>query len=155
VPDPITLPPTVARDSAAGALPVAYLAFFDCFNRGAYFEAHEVLEALWLTERGRPNARFFQGLIQLAGAFVHFEKGRREPAVALLKLGRKHLAGYPATHLGLNLNRLRDRIGEWLALAAGGRHSPLADSTVLLEWPVLPADVAGTAPPSAVRSGGG
>lgn len=138
----------------AGPLPAAYRAFFECFNRGAYFEAHEVLETLWLTERGRANARFFQGLIQLAGAFVHFEKGRREPAVALLKLGRKHLAGYPATHLGLNLNRLRDQIGAWLALAAGGRRSPLADSSVLLEVPVPADHPADATSSSGVPSGG-
>ena len=30
-----------------------YLGYFDCFNRQHYFEAHEVLEALWLPQAAR------------------------------------------------------------------------------------------------------
>lgn len=47
---------------------VRYAAYFHHFNRGDYYEAHDVLESLWL-ERGRQakGAAFYQGLIQLAG----------------------------------------------------------------------------------------
>lgn len=47
---------------------IRYSAYFHHFNRGDYYEAHDVLESLWL-EQGRqaPSAAFYQGLIQLAG----------------------------------------------------------------------------------------
>src|ERR1041385_3444222 len=45
-----------------------YLGYFECFNRQLYFEAHDVLEELWLTDRNGPNGAFYKGLIQLAGA---------------------------------------------------------------------------------------
>jgi predicted metal-dependent hydrolase len=78
-----------------------YLSYFDCFNRQLFFEAHEVLEALWLPQRHGPDGNFYKGLIQLAGAFVHLQKERPGPAVALFKLAEKNLAAYPEHHHGL------------------------------------------------------
>ncbi len=89
-----------------------YLAFFYCFNRQLYFEAHEVLEALWLNTSG-PNYGFYRGLIQLAGAFVHVQKRRRAPALALLRLARKNLKRYDAVHEGLEVADVLEMIGAW------------------------------------------
>ncbi len=99
--------------------PPQYLAFFDCFNRQLYFEAHEVLEVLWLQSPG-DNYAFYKGLIQLAGAFVHVQKGRKAPALALLRLAEQNLERYPATHEGLDVAAVlrvlcawRDKVGHW------------------------------------------
>src|ERR1019366_7026896 len=78
-----------------------YVSFFECFNRQRFFEAHEVLEALWLPQRQGPNGLFYKGLIQLAGAFVHLQKNRLGPAVALFALAQTNLQKYPANHEGL------------------------------------------------------
>ena len=83
-----------------------YLAYFDCFNRRLFFEAHEVLEVIWLPERRKPDGAFYQGLIQLAGAFVHLQKERLGPALALFKLAAANLQSYPASHRGLNLDEV-------------------------------------------------
>ena len=74
-----------------------YAAFFECFNRGLFYEAHEVLEQIWLGQRGGPNGPFYKGLIQLAGACVHLAKDRKGPAAALLRLARTNFtrAFYP------------------------------------------------------------
>jgi hypothetical protein len=56
-----------------------YLGYFDCFNRQLFYEAHEVLEDLWLKDKYGPNGAFYKGLIQLAGAFVHLQKIVRRP----------------------------------------------------------------------------
>ena len=68
-----------------------YLGYFHCFNRGLFYEAHDVLEELWLPERTGPNGAFYKGLIQLAGAFVHLQKNRLRPAAALFKLAATNL----------------------------------------------------------------
>ena len=91
-----------------------YLGFFGCFNRQRYFEAHEVLEALWLPQRQAPNGAFYKGLIQLAGAFVHWQRNRPGPAAALFGLARANLRGYPATHEGLDVEGVLALIEEWL-----------------------------------------
>ncbi len=74
-----------------------YLGYFDCFNRGLFYEAHDVLEQLWLQDRHGPNGSFYKGLIQLAGAFVHLQKNRLRPAAALFKLADANFKNYPAT----------------------------------------------------------
>jgi len=98
-----------------------YVGYFDCFNRAQFFEAHDVLEQLWLKNRHGPNGSFYKGLIQLAGAFVHLQKNRLRPAAALFKLAETNLKNYPQQHEQLNLRELRDLAGRWLAeLEAGG-----------------------------------
>jgi predicted metal-dependent hydrolase len=92
-----------------------YTGYFDCFNRGLFYEAHDVLEQLWLKDRHGPNGSFYKGLIQLAGAFVHLQKNRLRPAAALFKLADANLKNYPEQHEQLNLRELRDLIARWLA----------------------------------------
>ena len=96
-------------------LDARYLAYFDCFNRQLFFEAHDVLEELWLLDRHGADGAFFKGLIQLAGAFVHWQKNRPQPAVALFKLAKANLALYPATHQRLDVARVLALINDWSA----------------------------------------
>ena len=55
------------------------------FNKRLFYEAHEFWEEIWHTRQGNEKA-FFQALILLAGAGVHYQKQRNEPALRLLKL---------------------------------------------------------------------
>ncbi len=108
-----------------------YVEYFERFNRQRFFEAHEVLEALWLPQRQGPNGPFYKGLIQLAGAFVHWQKNRPGPAVALLGLARANLQQYPAMHDGLNVAGALAMVEEWLRRlqAAGAAGQPLAQTS--------------------------
>jgi len=107
------------------ALDPRYQGYFTCFNARQYYEAHDVLENLWL-ERRDEHYLFFKGLIQVAGAFVHLQKqhvhpthpkhGRRlRPAVRLFQLAMKNLAPYAPRHLQLDVTtvlRLCERKAE-------------------------------------------
>ena len=104
-----------------------YGAFFRCWNEQRYYEAHDVLEQLWLKSKSR-DANYFKGLIQAAGAFVHLQKkfehpshakhGRRlPPAVRLFRLAERNLSNFTPRHHGLDvaalcelLNRYADQI---------------------------------------------
>jgi predicted metal-dependent hydrolase len=90
-----------------------YLAFFECFNKGLFFEAHEVLEELWLPQRKESKGPFYKGLIQLAGAFVHLQKGRLGPAAALFKLANANLARYGPFHDRLDVKGVLKMVAEW------------------------------------------
>ena len=57
-----------------------YAAFFQLWNAQKYYEAHDVLEQLWLVEENAKLARFYQALIQAAGAFVHLQKNFEHPS---------------------------------------------------------------------------
>jgi predicted metal-dependent hydrolase len=84
--------------------------YFQCFNEGRYYEAHDVLEDLWLRQgKAHPDHAFHKGLIQLAGGFVHLrlqylnpdhpKHGRRlAPAGRLLLLAAENLRPYPRRH---------------------------------------------------------
>ena len=102
-----------------------YFAFFECFNRGLYFEAHEVLEEIWLPQRKEANGLFLKGLIQLAGAFVHLQKGRPGPAGALFDLALANLERYGLWHDRLNVARVLDLIHDWRQQLNGGGVNPL------------------------------
>jgi predicted metal-dependent hydrolase len=98
-----------------------YLGYFDCFNRQLFYEAHDVLEDLWLADKHGANGNFYKGLIQLAGAFVHLQKNRLRPSAALFKLARTNLEKYPACHEKLNLAKVQQLIAGWLIqLEKGG-----------------------------------
>ncbi len=92
-----------------------FAGYFRCFNEQKFYEAHDVLEALWLQDRNGPDGDFFKGLIQFAGAFVHLQKKRPRPAWKLFRLCTIYLAKYPSPHLALdvaNVLRLAKRWGE-------------------------------------------
>lgn len=110
-----------------GELSAYYLGYFDCFNRQEFYEAHDVLEELWLADRRGPDGDFFKGLIQLSGAFVHLQKERLRPSAALFKLARTNLTKYPATHWRLDLTEVLTLIETWLAWLEGRDfdHNPL------------------------------
>jgi hypothetical protein len=93
-----------------------YRGFFHCWNEQQYYEAHDVLEQLWLNTKP-PDADFFKGLIQSAGAFVHLQKhfehpshakhGRRlPPAVRLFQLAQRNLASFAPWHHALDVAAL-------------------------------------------------
>ena len=93
-----------------------YHAFFRCWNEQRYYEAHDVLEQLWLNTES-PDADFFKGLIQAAGAFIHLQKRfehpshakhsrRLPPAVRLFRLAERNLASFAPWHHALNVAAL-------------------------------------------------
>jgi len=99
---------------AAGGLDPHYAGYFERFNRGDYYEAHDVLEQLWLKERHGANGAFYKGLIQLAGAFVHLRKDRLRPAAVLFKLAEANLRKYPGMHEHLDVPAVLGLIQKWL-----------------------------------------
>lgn len=77
-----------------------YLAGIVFFNRGDYFEAHEVWEALWM-DTFSDEKRFIQGLIQAAVGLCHFCNGNVRGAVKLYRSSRDYMEKYPSPFLGL------------------------------------------------------
>ena len=78
-----------------------------------------MLEQLWLGEKNAELARFYQALIQAAGAFVHLQKNfqhpthskhsrRLPPASRLFELALRNLEGLPNEFRSLDLVRFRE-----------------------------------------------
>ena len=93
-----------------------YLGYFECFNHQLFYEAHDVLEGLWLASRNTPNARYYQGLIMATGAFVHFQKDKPKAASNLLKTAIERLKPYETLHEGFELGEFVEVLESWLYL---------------------------------------
>ena len=90
-----------------------YEAFARCWNSALFFEAHEVLEGLWIRTRDRGQ----QGLIQIAAALYHVQRGnakgaRTMVARALPRLRDPDVLAGPVdlTVMAAFAERLRDAI---------------------------------------------
>jgi len=89
------------------------------FNRGAYFECHEVLELAWTPERGRRRL-FLQGLIHVAVGFYHHGRGNPVGACRQLRKALRKLAGYLPSYEGVDTGRLcRETSAVLAAIEAG------------------------------------
>src|SRR3954451_5007588 len=100
-----------------------YRAFFRCWNEHQYYEAHDVLEQLWINTKSA-GAQNFKGLIQAAGAFVHLQKHfehpshakhsrRLPPAVPLFRLAARNFTDFAPFHHGLNVAALCELLSRY------------------------------------------
>ncbi|HYF63395.1 MAG TPA: DUF309 domain-containing protein [Herpetosiphonaceae bacterium] len=105
------------------------------FNAGHFWHAHEEWEALWLRSHGTQR-RFVQGLIQVAAALVHWQRGNPRGLRLNWAKARPKLLGLPSPAGGIELAAL-------IAWMDG-----MADAAVS-EAPTLPAAGAeGGSPPN-------
>ena len=84
-----------------------------CFDSGAYFEAHEHWELVWLAAH-EPEKTFLQALIQVAASFHHFQRGNYAGTASLLRSALRRLDEFPETFAGIALMPLRAAIRQWL-----------------------------------------
>jgi uncharacterized protein len=92
--------------------------FIDCFNRQAYFEAHDVLEELWLVTEGE-RRDFYKGLIQTAAVFLKLQQAKPDPAARLAHRAAAHLEKYRPVCDQVNVNEIL----EWLHDIRLGRNT--------------------------------
>ncbi len=89
------------------------------FNNGAYFEAHEELEAAWLAEKGALRD-LYQGILQLGVACYHLERGNYAGALKVVRRGRERLASFQNEVLGIDVGRIREDAARLEAYLSAG-----------------------------------
>ena len=85
------------RDKAYRPLPLAarrdaFEAGLALYARGEPFEAHEALEPAWMGTDDLAERALHQGLIKVAAAYVHADRGNPAGIVKNLAGARRHLA---------------------------------------------------------------
>ena len=73
----------------------------DLFNRRAWYEAHDAFEEIWHETAGA-DRRLLQGILQIAVAHVHLERGNLRGATILLGEGVGRLSSAISGDLGLD-----------------------------------------------------
>jgi uncharacterized protein len=92
------------------------------FNTQAYYGCHETLEKLWLAEK-KPIRNLYKGILQIAVALYHRERGNLRGARRLLESGLLLLEPFLPSALGLELEQLHSQAAEALTTLTHG-HTP-------------------------------
>ncbi|TMD20675.1 MAG: DUF309 domain-containing protein [Chloroflexi bacterium] len=75
------------------------------FNREEFFEQHETLEGIWITEPD-PVRYLYQGILQVGVGFYHWRRGNWRGAVAKLGQGLTKLEPYRPACMTVDVERL-------------------------------------------------
>jgi predicted metal-dependent hydrolase len=84
--------PKAYRPLPAAARRAAFDEGMAAYDRGEWFEAHELLEPAWMGTDDLPERELYQGLIKLAAAHVHRERGNALGMAKNLTGARRRLA---------------------------------------------------------------
>jgi hypothetical protein len=92
----------------------------ELFNRGEYFEAHEVLETAW-NEDPTPGRELYRAILQVAVAYLQIERGNYRGAVKMFWRVRQWIDPLPEVCRGVDVARLRQDAGQvYQRLVDGG-----------------------------------
>ena len=88
------------------------------FNEGQYWQCHETLEEMWMSEE-YPLRLFYHGLIKAAVGLLHLERHNRLGARLKLKDAERTLAPFIPGMMGLDVAKLSAAIKQRLKLIDG------------------------------------
>lgn len=83
------------------------------FNASLFFECHEYLEDIWRAAPARDQP-LYHGIIQVAAAFYHFEKGNQHGARTLLGKALQKLETCRPVYMNVDVNRLLRKMRPWM-----------------------------------------
>lgn len=93
--------------------PIEYYQFFIYFNEGDYYTCHDLLEEMWMTDKGN---LFLKGLLQMSVAIYHYEYGNVKGARAMMQTAQDYLQSYRPRFWGLDLEKVYSYIQQALLL---------------------------------------
>jgi len=111
LPEPPLLPQDPEEQALVGDPRLAHA--IALFNGGDWYACHGGLEELWRETSGRMRP-LLQGILQIAVAELHHERGNLRGATILMGEGLGRLQGDLEGGLGLDLDSLRLQVGERL-----------------------------------------
>lgn len=103
------------------------------FNRGAYWECHEVLEGLWRTETDAVRG-LYQGVILLAAGCWHLQRGNDKGGGTKASQALDYLAPYRPFCQGVFVARLCEEVSQLLTAIRS------TDSHTALVYPLIHVD---------------
>jgi predicted metal-dependent hydrolase len=92
-------------------IPQEFLEYLHHLNQEEYFEAHEVLEDLWHSDR----IDFYKGLIQVAVAIFHLRHGNIKGSRHMFNRARALLLPYLPVYRGIDVEQVIQYIEDCLS----------------------------------------
>jgi uncharacterized protein len=93
--------------------PAEYYEFFIKFNEGDYYTCHDLLEDMWMTDKGN---LFLKGLLQMSVAIYHYSYGNVKGARLMMQAAHDYLQAYRPVHWSLNLEKIYPFIETCMAI---------------------------------------
>jgi hypothetical protein len=78
----------------------------ELFNKGEYFEAHEILEEAW-NQDSSPGRELYRAILQVAVAYLQIERDNYNGAIKMFYRLRQWIDPLPETCRGVNVGQLR------------------------------------------------
>jgi uncharacterized protein len=100
--------------------PPEFYAGLELFNRGFYFECHDVWEEIWGDAKGK-NKIFYQALIMSAVSLYHFGNENLEGALSCLQKAERQFSQLPEEFLGLHVTRFVQQMKQFFEGMALGQ----------------------------------
>lgn len=113
--------------------PLNYYKFIEEFNKGEYYECHDLLEDIWMVDK---KNTFLKGLLQFAVAIYHFENGNISGSRKLFNTSYKYLQDYRPKHWDLNLIPIISFIESALKVLPNENRIPY-EQTKLINFPTI------------------
>ena len=102
-----------------------FLYAIDLFNNGYWWEAHEVLEKLWVqTGKTTPIAIFLQGLIQISAALLKDSQSLSRGSAKLLEKGLPKIQLQTGLFLGIDGSEFASEIEAYFAKGSSAPFPP-------------------------------
>ena len=99
-----------APKTSSVEIPLLLVEGISLFNRRYYWECHEVLEKLWLEERGKARL-FYQGIIQASAALYHVLNANPKGVIKLAEEAQKKLRAYLPSFMTIPVDDLIHILG--------------------------------------------
>ena len=135
--DPVKATAPARTRSEEAARNLAWQHGLDLFAAGYFWEAHEVLEAVWMNAAPNSAERYVvQGVIQLANSALKSRMGREKAARRLAEIARDLFSRVPAesTVMGLSVAALRDAAERALMTEWPQQAACLSDATSNMQY---------------------
>lgn len=101
-----TVDRAAVEDACRQPLSSLALEGIDLFNRGEYFEAHEVLEEAWNADASA-GRELYRAILQVAVAYLQIERGNYRGAAKMFLRVRQWFAPLPDACRGVDVRHLR------------------------------------------------
>ncbi len=128
-------------DRCAAPPPPELIEGIRLFNRGEFFECHEVLEDLWRAEP-EPVRALYQGVLQIGVGFHHLRRGNWRGAVGLLEDGIEKTSRFLPRCMGVDTAALVARSRRCLELLRALGPERIAE----FDWALVPRIAVDAAP---------
>jgi uncharacterized protein len=92
------------------------------FNQAQFHACHEVLEELW-NKQSEPEKQFTQGVLQIAVATHHYQRGNLNGAIKLYRRGLMRIRPFAPAFQGIDVDDLISQTERALAAAENEQES--------------------------------